>query len=98
VKYTAVVTDKDIERGMPQMGEHCPIARAIRRSLGQKVTVAAGAFCVVSFDPATKKTWYHGYQKLPSIAKEFVEAFDTGKPVQPISFEFELLSPETPPF
>ncbi len=74
---TITVTDEDIEKGKPDSPSRCPIARAMTRLGCKNVWVVE---------------WYVDYDdvrdvQLPVEAQMFINQFDAGKPVQPITFE-----------
>jgi hypothetical protein len=83
------VTEKDIQRGVPDSPEQCPIARAVRWVCPQFQFVYIGEdFLGVKQTPGD----LHTYQQidLPEIARRFIRDFDERKPVQPIRFELPL--------
>lgn len=81
-----VVTQEDIERGLPGSRCWCPVARAIKRTLYGKpgdtqipdarVTVSN---VIVDIDG--------GHAVLPFSVIEWIENFDKGCDVKPISFD-----------
>ena len=75
----------DIKNGERQHSQACPIALAVRRRFpdASEVTVSTE---VMAF--YLKGRTHHA--ALPSIARFFINEFDAGHPVAPISFELEL--------
>jgi hypothetical protein len=70
------VTKKDIENGRLLYCAACPIARAARRRLNERVEVHAGHI------------WGKGFRhRLPAKARKFIRDFDAGHPVKPMRFE-----------
>lgn len=79
---TITVSQDDIEQGQPLKGLSCPIALAIKRATGLEY-VGVGV----------RQYWYKDLAGgvLPPEVTEFVKAFDSGKPVEPFTFELEDL-------
>lgn len=73
VKFT--VTAVDIREGQPGSKRFCAIALSATRRLRTDVRVSNQALCV-------------GYRrlKLPGVARDFIDQFDRGLPVQPVEF------------
>lgn len=82
---TVDVTQDDIDNGEPVNGNHCAVALALIRATGDPY---------VSCGIATA-SWYVGgdvkYVCLPTKATDFIDAFDEGEPVEPFSFEVEVV-------
>lgn len=74
------VTEEDIRNGKFS-NFHCPIALAGTRALGRLCAVGLTTLWVY-------KTGQSGY--LPIEARDFVDAFDGHRNVQPFSFELTL--------
>ena len=77
MKIHVVVTATDIDRGLPDNPDSCPIARALRRS-------------GYPYAQVRPKTTESPYCVLPAAAQEFIKAFDGGgfDTVEP--FEFDM--------
>lgn len=73
-----VVTQDDIDNGRRESPTHCPIALAARRQFPHRYVLATADHLLVG-----GLTYYW----LPPVAVSFVDDFDEGYPVQPISFE-----------
>ena len=88
------VTQEDIDKGIAEDCEKCPIALALIRALKAKNV----KFGPVSVDGEHIEVYesplgnYESYRVNEKIGK-FVEDFDTGKPVLPFSVELEWLEP-----
>jgi hypothetical protein len=72
------VTQEHIDKGKRGSVIFCPVARAVREVFGDGV-VASGAGILI-------KGYHH---HVPHIVQEFMQNFDTTKPVKPFSFELE---------
>lgn len=81
------LTPADIDGGVRGACGSCPIAIAAARAglVEPDIGMYAGAGYVLH-------RMAHGlrYTKLPAIATAFIEAFDLGKPVSPISFNVDI--------
>jgi hypothetical protein len=90
------VTRDDIEHGRKGDCIACPVARAISRTLDAPCTVSHEA-------------WIYGRSRclcdpirveLPHAVEDFIDAFDVGERVEPVSFDLdipeELLKKEGP--
>ena len=78
------VTQEDIENGSPSEWDACPVALALARATGKKWLVCPTRFKLPAPD---------NYGNGPPMSYEvstFVEAFDSGKPVEPFTFEFDV--------
>ena len=81
MKIRIDVTEDDIKNGRRGHGEKCPVALACQRvNVKNFSSVEFGA---VSFNDG--KMISHSCE-----VQEFVQRFDSGKEVQPFSFELEL--------
>lgn len=79
MKVGVIVTQNHIKRGRRNNSNYCPIALALKETLGLKtVSVSDG----VRFGGG-----YEGLRvRLPLKARKFIEAFDDKKLVKPFSF------------
>lgn len=77
------VSRHHIRKGLPSQTSHCPVALAI---VGRKKyeRILVGLHAVILCSEEGEITY-----ELPSKATEWIEAFDTGQPVQPIEFEMK---------
>ena len=79
------VTRRCIEDGIPGSPYHCPVTLAVGAN-------TAGVVCTgneqltIAFDNGT------AVYNLPRTAQQFVERFDDGQPVHPITFKARMLS------
>lgn len=81
VKALISVTKKDINNGVTNDAEYCPIALAATRIGLNGVLVASSTLDFVYGDG------YNAYNaKIPKVAKKFVVDFDKGEDVKPFSF------------
>ena len=78
------VTSEDIEHGQMRDPYGCPVARAVRRA-------GVAHFGVTGMAVMAGEDRQRTMVILPSIAQDWIKAFDYGMPVAP--FEFELLLP-----
>ena len=74
------VTQNDIKLGEAGNCRACPIARATRRALHRHILVDEDSITIGRPGEGGKE-----YQ-LPPSAQKFIERFDSGKPVRPITF------------
>lgn len=72
------VTAKDIARGCRRDGTACPVFFACDRRLKGMIVVGDWV-CMKGFSVAT-----------PGRVDEFIDAFDSGKPVKPFSFTIDV--------
>jgi hypothetical protein len=80
------VTLKDIEAGIRASAYGCPVARAVKRAFPKARYVSWGIFSGMASDVA-------GYWELTPVSKrprKFVDAFDSGKKVKPISCKVRI--------
>lgn len=81
-EITINVTWEDIENGIPGTPVYCPIAQAAKREMIGCTNFAVGSFIM----------WVMGLDRrylefaLPPEATMFIEAFDTGRDVEPFKF------------
>lgn len=93
------VTQKDIDGAERYAPDCCPIAWAVRRLL-KTANVSVGNARVTLCDPwhvysAEEKAKLPRYS-LPQEAQDFIDRFDGGSPVEPITFT-AVLEPEEIP-
>jgi hypothetical protein len=79
---TVSVTKRDISRGRRCSSSTCPVAWALNRRTAKKWDVACGR-CLL-FATA------HWSAPMPEVVKDFVDAFDNGKPVKPFRFRLDV--------
>jgi len=75
--HTVHVTQEDIAQGRPSEADHCPVARALTRALGEPISVGDRWYRL-------RATWSDGL--LPRPARTFVKRFDASQPVAPFTF------------
>lgn len=85
------VTKTDINRGCPYEGDNCPIARAVRRALRPMGIHHANAVAVDqdSMTFQTKTGRVIKSIRTPATAAQFISAFDSGRAVQPFTFQIK---------
>jgi len=76
------VTKEDIFKGIRADCSGCPIALAARRKFFGEVDVFAGHIWTQS-----------GSYRLPQVALDFIQKFDTGKKAKPFEFEARRVKP-----
>lgn len=77
------ITQEDIDNGIPNEADSCPVARAIRRATGQPVRVGD---CTIVIN---REFIYQ-----PPTVRQFVYDFDDGAyTVNPFSFELDYELP-----
>ncbi len=76
------LTQDEIDRGNPRSYTTCPVALAMRRCL--KLGTPG---ILVGIRPGIIGLADGGYE-MPKEVADFVRAFDAGKPVKPITFEW----------
>jgi len=79
------VTQDDIDKGIKNNCEKCPIARALARSFPGYFNLASIYYLSVK---AHQKDFYVFMMDTPKVCYDFIRDFDQGKPVTP--FEFEI--------
>jgi hypothetical protein len=79
-----IVTQKDIDKGVKSSCYECPIARAFKRKVKNKIRYGF-AVNSESIEHFTKDMWY--IYALPKEAKKFIQRFDHDQPVKPFTFE-----------
>lgn len=85
MKLTINVTDDDLAYGQCNSARNCPVARALINTLSAR-NVAVGTR---SFTMEYKGQSYKGLL-LPYHVEKFINDFDIGNPVEPISFEIDI--------
>lgn len=88
MRYTAEITQTDIDEATIQrdartkfISQICPVTRACRRIFGDRVTSTWRKGLVLD---------YEAHSVFPEQVSTFIGQFDLNKPVDPMSFEFEL--------
>jgi hypothetical protein len=79
-----VVTPDDIKKGKRHNPTACPIAHAMRRAFGRRVSVEASYARVTYPDRVA-------VYRLPAEARRFIDCFDVGLRVEPIAFVTEYV-------
>jgi hypothetical protein len=81
-----IVTQKDIDKGVPSSCYECPIAYAFKRAVKNNIRYGCciGSNYIVHC-PDGKWNRY----ELPKEARKFIKHFDNSKPVEPFSFELK---------
>jgi len=90
MKLHVGVTEQDINWGSPNNCETCPVARAIERAVGDpSIRVSVGLHTI------RLRKWFHTTHSalLPGShpVAVFVQKFDKGEPVEPFSFDVNLV-------
>ena len=80
-----VVNQRDIQHGLPNNPDECPLAIAIQNATGYRATVGMDIATVWNDDKTLRLGFYH----LPEKAVEFRKRFDRGEKVKPISFQLK---------
>jgi len=79
-----IVTREDIEKGIPEDDNLCPIAIAVKREEAEVVEVGG---MYISFFPSNhSRISRRKYYSLPDIAIEFIKDFDNAREVKPFVF------------
>jgi hypothetical protein len=79
------VTLDDIQHGERKSCTNCPVARAIGRHLPAWVSVEVGPLHIKYIGQSSE-----GFITTPHRARLFMDVFDIGAPVKPISFMLDL--------
>ncbi|QDK02061.1 hypothetical protein SEA_GIBBLES_104 [Gordonia phage Gibbles] len=74
------VTQEHIDNGKPYEICNCPIALALKDKDFNHVEVSTIGMTASKDDELL-------YYTIPTVAKEFIKAFDDGQPVKPFTFE-----------
>ena len=83
------LTQKHIDEGVLQNPAFCPAALAIKEATGEELVEVATAIRWGE-DWTGDESWKWKYRvSTPSIVREFIHRFDSGLPVEPITFELE---------
>ena len=77
------VTKHDIDNGIQNKCQLCPIALAVKRKINGEVIVFGNGISIFITDIIRSYRYY----KLPLKAKNFIQRFDDGKKVKPFTFE-----------
>ena len=77
---TVTVTPRDIVKGKQWSACGCPVALALRRATGRKISV--GPLELADEDET--------HVDLPAEVVDFIRRFDRGEPVEPFRFEIDL--------
>ena len=80
--YMVEVTQRDIDDGEPRNCYMCPVALALQRVTGLSVDVDGP---ILYLFPMHASKLLYCYAPVP--VRAFMNRFDTGKPVQPFTFE-----------
>lgn len=80
-KVKVEVTKQDIARGIKRDGYSCPVARAMKRTLHRRKIWVGWHYYQIGEDGA--------FITLPPTVTQFVKAFDSGKKVEPFTFEVD---------
>lgn len=94
MRYTIEVTEDDIVNGDPHDPCSCPIARAISRATGKnwyQVDVRGSGLKLSNREGKMQRVT----GPLPRIARDFIERFDRGSDVQPITFTLGIRTKPT---
>lgn len=83
MKYQIEVTSHDIQDGCMGDAMDCPVARAMRRTLGKRVVAVTGSAWLDAIGSAIPR-------RVPPEVTSFVRAYDHDQPVAPFTFEVEL--------
>ena len=83
IELTINVNEHDIKHGLIGVCHHCPIARAVRRAVGN---ITPGAVAVAPNGMSFKDDKGYWTAKTPERAKQFINDFDDRKEVKPIRF------------
>ena len=77
------ITQKDIDAGVENSMEECPIALAIRRELNCRVAAVAAKVDIYYYSELTRRRQF----SLSEEALDFLNKFDEGKHVTPLKIE-----------
>jgi hypothetical protein len=88
VKVIIEVTQQDIDNGIRNACSKCPIALALTRTMGSAFSEVTITTCSTHFPLRENKEDLRAY--IPEIARNFIQTFDKGLPVKPLSFELEM--------
>ncbi len=76
------LTQSHIDAGVKGDCGSCPVALAVMEATGAKEAGVAGG-----------SMWIEGYRLItstPAAIRDFIDAFDAGRPVEPFEFDIEL--------
>jgi len=91
-KITVRVTQEHIDRGIPYDSCACPIAISLHE-MAENGKLGLHAWSWIVDQGYVFFSHIHDVNnasRLPNIADEFISAFDSGRPVNPIEFELEV--------
>lgn len=80
------IKKEEITQGKARSRKKCPVALAIKRTLGKPATIGSGVGYVRSDSPRIGCAWFD----LPPAVQRFIYLFDIGEEVRPITFTLEL--------
>lgn len=78
---TFEVTQTDIDHGVRGIPDRCPVALAMKRTLGTDVLVGSNGISIKTCPIVLEH---------PAIVQDFINNFDDSNPVRPISFEMVI--------
>ena len=83
---TIEVTSSDIANGIRGAASSCPVALAVNRAIEKQYSAFATRSSISIFDD---DRWINDHQ-CPKPVAAFIEQFDAGEPVQPLTFILKL--------
>lgn len=83
---TIVLSQKHIDEGVAMDCGACPAALAVAEATGEKTTVGGHTICWGLNMGHNSHYWKH-FAKTPKHVVKFMNRFDAGLPVEPITFE-----------
>ena len=86
---TISITQKHIDAGVPGSCDNHPVALAVRESTGMLCIANTNAIEWGQRDALRCGYPHEHYMCTPSAVREFMDRYDEGLPVEPISFELE---------
>jgi len=79
------VTKADIKRGIKRSCSACPVTLAVKRYVKNKFFVSSSPYSI---------SLGSVHYEIPRVARDFINAFDRGMLVEPMTFELsKLISP-----
>jgi hypothetical protein len=84
MKLKVTVTQSDIDAGVARECGRCPVALALARVVPAGLTVIVGCISATLLSGAPTLPSFH--TEIPEIARDFISAFDEGRPVEPVEF------------
>lgn len=89
MQVTVEVTQNDIQYGRRKDCDHCPIAKAVGRVLSWDFYAFADEeYISIRHEIRGAVDGFH--INTPAVATEFMQAFDSCKPVAPFSFPLDI--------